>query len=367
MFNDSINFRHLISYIADYKEFLVMPVRLSRQKMRIQMNSMRAIIVLLTILLYPVCLRAEYTPTELFVIGWGDGPDEFIAYGAHDIDPGTPEDSTDDYFETGSGPSTAFVDNYKNIIITNSQHGQWKGFDNDGNLIFDFSRYSNEYKKWMWSGDLSEIYVDSSKNIYSITCWRMPLIFKINYESVTIDTLRLVKSKTESLLCALNWTYDGNIMFFWHDLGWVTYKDGEIYSGGSWGVKLDDYRFYSIKFTEPDEVIIYSDFDPDIRGVGSDRDSATIKLGVDNVVWVELLNTMEPTHLYFTVYYYTEYSYFEIWKCDFGYNPVEKIVPPAEDSYYWSATPKPFIMADGDIYEFRCLEDGMHIFRWRRE
>lgn len=318
-------------------------------------------------LLCPASLWAEYLPTELFVIGWGDGPNEFIAYGAHDIDPGTPEDSTDDYFETGSGPSTAFVDNYKNIIITNSQHGQWKGFDSDGNLIFDFSKYSNGYKECMWRGDLNEIYIDDSKHIYTITFWPDPHIFKIDYGNATIDTLKITKGITSGGYSDINYTYDGGIMIFGDGFGWITYSDGVFKACGSWGVKLIDGRFYSATFNEPDNIIIYSDIDPDIMGVGSDRDSATVKLGVDNVVWVELLNSMEPTHLYFTVYFYTEYSYYEIWKYDFGYYLVDKIVPPAEDSYYWSATPKPFIMADGDIYEFRCLEDGMHVFRWSRE
>lgn len=322
---------------------------------------------LIMFLSLPACVWAEYTATELFVIGWGDGPNEFIAYEGYEIDPGTPDDSTDDYFDGGSGPSTAFVDIYNNIIITNSQHGQWKGFNSDGELLFDFSKYSKEYKDWMWSGHLSEIYVDSSKNIYSITSWRKPLIFKINYESVTIDTLKLVKGITNGGIYAINWTYDGKVMFFWHDLGWTTFKEGEIDSGGSWGVKLVDDRFYSVKFNEPNEVIIYSDIDPDIWGNGSDRDSVSIRLNEENVVWIELLNSMEPTHLYLTIYYYTEYSYYEIWICDFGYNLVEKIVPPAEDSYYWSATPKPFIMADGEIYEFRCLKDGLHVIRWTKE
>jgi hypothetical protein len=331
------------------------------------MKRIFGVFTLLVFLLCPACLWAEDISTELFVIGWGDGADEFIAYGAHDIDPGTPDDSTDDYFETGSGPSTAFVDKNKNIIITNSQHGQWKGFNSDGDLIFDFSKSSTGYKEWMWSGDLNEIYIDDSKHIYTITFWPEPHIFKIDFGNATIDTLKITKGITSGGYSDINYTYDGGIMIFGDGFGWITYSDGLFKSGGSWGVKLIDGRYYSATFEEPDEIIIYSEIDPNIMGIGSDRDSATVILGVDNVVWVELLNSMEPTHLYFTVYYYTEYSYYEIWIYDFGYNLVEKILPPAEDSYYWSATPKPFIMANGDIYEFRCLEDGMHVILWSRE
>lgn len=319
------------------------------------------------VLLLPASLWAKYTSTELFVIGWGSEPDRFIAFEGHEVDPGTPDDSTDDYPDGESGPSTAFVDSLKNIIIVNPQHGQCKGFNSEGNLIFDLPMYTKIGDAGIWSGDPYRIYVDNSNRIYTVGAWNKPLVFITNYGNMSVDTLTPVKGKPEDSLCDINWTYDGKIMFYGTGPGWITYDRGEIIPGGSWGVKLDDDRFYSIKFNEPDEIIIFSDINPDIRGKGSDRDSVFVDLNVENVVGVELLNSMEPTHLYLAIHYFTEFGYYEVWKCDFGYNPIDIISPPPAESYYKSTTPRPFITADGDIYEFRACKDGLHVISWTKK
>jgi hypothetical protein len=95
---------------------------------------------------------ATFDSTELFVISWGDGTDNLIASKAYHVDPGTPEDSTDDYFDSGNGPSAAFVDRYGTIVIIDPDF-QLKGFGLDGALIFDFSADSPDHKRGMfWGG-----------------------------------------------------------------------------------------------------------------------------------------------------------------------------------------------------------------------
>ena len=45
---------------------------------------------------------------------------------------------------------------------------------------------------------------------------------------------------------------------------------------------------------------------------------------------------------------------------------VDKVILWTEPMYYDSC-PDPFITANGNVYEFRCLEDGLHVIRWTKE
>ena len=43
----------------------------------------------------------------------------------------------------------------------------------------------------------------------------------------------------------------------------------------------------------------------------------------------------------------------------------EFILPSPDNRYDWGLGP--FMRHDGNVYEFRCTDDGMHIHRWVRE
>lgn len=306
-----------------------------------------------------------YIQNELFVINWGDASNEFVAYEQYDVDPGTPEDSTDDYYEGGSGPLYAFVDYYENIIIVSPDY-QLKGFNNNGNLIFDFSGDSPDLVEGMFRGTIGKLYMDTSKHIYLTTAWSLPYVPKIDYENGAVDSLRPFDISPDERIIDMNWTYDGKIMFFSDSLGWITHDGSQRIAGGTWGVQLENGRNYGARFIALDTVKIYSTINPDTWGHGSDKETTFINLGVENIVWVEELNSMEPTHIYLLIGYFTDIIYYEIWQYDLQYNLVNKVIPPAEQAYYSSA-PKPFITANGDIYEFRAREDGLHVIKWTKQ
>jgi hypothetical protein len=309
---------------------------------------------------------ALYAPDELFVIPWGEGRSEFIAYEQREIDPGTPEDSADDYYDGGSGPSWAFVDYYGNLIPISPLDYQFKGFDPQGNLIFDFSGGSPDFVEGMFRGTLDKMYVDSGKHIYLTTAWPLPYVPKIGYEDGTVDSLSPFDMNPDEPIRDLNWTYDSKIMFFSDSLGWITVDGDQSSPGGTWGVKLADGRNYGARYINADTVEIYSSVNPDIWGHGSDLDTNVFSLGVQNLVHVEVLNGMEPTHLYLLLWYFEDFSYYEVWQFDLQYTIADKVIPPAEPAYY-ASIPKPFITSDGEIYEFRCLPDGLHVIRWSKE
>jgi len=43
----------------------------------------------------------------------------------------------------------------------------------------------------------------------------------------------------------------------------------------------------------------------------------------------------------------------------------EFVLPSSPNRYDWAMSP--FMRHDGNVYEFRCLDNGMHIYRWVRE
>jgi hypothetical protein len=323
------------------------------------------LIFLAFIFSYSSCF-ADYTPTELFVIDWGEGRSELKASPSFsDVDPGTPEDSTDDYFVTGEGPNNAFVDN-AGILIFTSGFSQLKGFTDTGELLFDFSGDSPDFKTGMYRGDIEDIFVDAEKRIYITTVWPMSFVPVINYENLVVDSMIPFTEDPDVAANFLNWTYDGRIMFGTFDWGWVTYNGEEFIPGGTLAVLSADGLYRLAQFAEPDKAKFYFFDDPDTSGYSPNADSVIIELGVENLVYVELLNSMEPSHLYLAVYYYTDFSFYEIWQFDLEYNLIDKVIPPAEPEYY-SSTPKPFVTADGDIYEFRTREDGLHVIKWSKE
>jgi hypothetical protein len=60
------------------------------------------------------------------------------------------------------------------------------------------------------------------------------------------------------------------------------------------------------------------------------------------------------------------HSSYEVWEFNLGYNLKSKVVfPLAENIYKWFI--KPFVSHDGTIYEFRCLDDGLHVVKWTKQ
>jgi hypothetical protein len=117
-------------------------------------------LALLSILLWPACLWAEYTTTELLTIGWGIEPNQL------DFSRGGPVGPPGSFEEPTAGPSRAIVDMEENIIVCSFQLFQLKGFTNTGELIFDFSTDGAGFNPEMYYETPENIYVDSSMRLY---------------------------------------------------------------------------------------------------------------------------------------------------------------------------------------------------------
>jgi hypothetical protein len=194
--------------------------------------------------------------------------------------------------------------------------------------------------------------------------WYVPVI---DYETGSLDSLRPFDNSPDELIQDMNWTYDGKMMFYGQSLGWITIDQGQKSPGGTWGVQLVDGRNYGARLVNGDTVEVYSTIEPDVEGHGTDLDTTIMNIGLEDVNDVRVLNSMEPNHLYLQVWRYIDFAVFEVWIFDLNYSLIDKITPPQEDSYYYTASPDPFITANGDIYEFRARDDGLHVIKWTKQ
>jgi len=324
------------------------------------MKRLLQIYTLLVFLLCPACLWAEYTATELFIIGWGDGPDEFLVRPSLIDDQDTPENPNDDKKDSGAGPHKVFIDSAKNCIFM-STLDQIKGFTKTGKLIFEISNKFPNVARYGLYRYPSGLYVDSSSNIFVTFVPSLRYIPVIAFNGAIIDSL--IPFGKFAKIRLINWTYSGDLMFFSDDYGWSTYSEGEFRHKGASGVVSAGGEFHDIEFIEPNILRFSVYTDPDEWGWPKSKDPSDVEIDVDFLAYVELLNSKEPEHLYVLLSFWDKHIWHELWIYDLEYNLVDKIGLWSGPMYY-DLCPYPFITSDGDIYEFRCLEDGMHIIRW---
>jgi len=62
---------------------------------------------------------------------------------------------------------------------------------------------------------------------------------------------------------------------------------------------------------------------------------------------------------------YSQYNE-EVWVYDLEYNLLDIASFPQYESRY-DCRLDPFVACDNSIYEFRCLDDGLHVIKWTKQ
>ena len=326
---------------------------------------MRLLTTLLFCLVFSFSISyAEYSRTELFVVPWGDGVSAFKAKQGKMIDPGTPENTLDDYYDSGDGPSKAFVDIHNNILIVSRWYEQIKEFNSSGELIYDFSEMP-DFKEGNFRQGIANVFIDDKKNIYMFVDG-LSYIPKINYETSVIDSLIPYEGQRDVRIYSVSWTYYGKLMILDRNHGWVTFDGKYFVPGGDSQVYGLDGKYHSVVMREPGNVKFFSFDFSDEWGTVSFADSININIDAVNIKRTSLLNSFDSDYWYVQVTIYGNNLIQEVWKFDLSYNFIDKIALGAEP-YYCAYWPKPFITADGTIYEFYPLDDGLHVSKWVEE
>ena len=309
---------------------------------------------------------ASYTPSEMFVINWGPASNELkISEAAYNDYMGTPEDSLDDYVELGGGPSDAFVDITGNVIFSSYDFGQLKGFDHYGELIFDYSHGEAGYNPGIFSRSAEDYYVDSLLNIYVVDSDERDFVAVADYNGNLLEKLYPFGPDSTIPILSMYPKFDGSITFYGENQRMVTYYNGQFINGGTPGFLAANGSFYSAKAVSPQKIKFNKFENPDSYGVAETRLFSEIQFPADSFHTAIILDGGDGNRL-FTFLSVQRPDGYEVWELDLSYNRLDRIsIQLRQNKYLWGVNP--FIALDNTIYEFRCLDDGLHVIKWTKQ
>jgi hypothetical protein len=322
-------------------------------------QRVRTIVSILAILFMAACVRAEYTVSEILVIPWGDGPDELVIREPYKEDIYVSEDSSFEAWFASGGPNFSFVDMNDNIYFSSYDIPYLKGFHNDGQAFVNFSNDPPGSNPGLFAGWAEEFYVDSDALIYISSALPFVVVADtlgniINklappgYDEHIPVSLLFYQFYDELVISALNQRY--------------IYRDGEFYEGGYpfWKAsdgfyyrakKHDESSFMFMKFETYDQIdTFYVAFDGHLHLGGL--------IGIDLNDQFFMRYTEEevdiPLGILILDNQFQEVDRFEL-------------LPDPENQYLWYMNKSIFLRGDGNVYQFLCEDDGLHVIRWSKE
>jgi hypothetical protein len=323
---------------------------------------------LLLILLWPSCLIAEYVSSEILVIPWGEGPNELEIWEPiveYDVDSGG---DTTFYAEEAGGPSDPFVDSEENVYFISYQIAYLKGFNIEGEVIVDYSDGKTDFRDEFFRGMFSGFYVDSLGRFFCDGN-----LFIGGYVAVAdrannlLDKLNPLGLESGVPCFIVRWGANDVLTFKSLEHGNFTYVNGEFNPGGSSGWRAVDGYYYRGDSKDSSTIMLMRFENPDTLGIPLTIDTLYIPFEPGNLVSAGLIGTDLEMNFYMKL----RDSAHENWGVrvyDQNLDMIDdfRLLEREDNKYLWD-TPYPFLRDDGNLYEFHCRDDGMHIFRWSRE
>jgi hypothetical protein len=309
-------------------------------------------------------LPQAYIPTEISFIEWGDGPGQLKI-----TEPETeynPNDSSDHITWPGIGPSGGFVDKNENFYFVISEFDQFKGFRRDGSLLLDYSVGAPDYDPEFYRAGVGEYYVDSLCRIYINGSFDYDYVAMVDTLGNLLAKLNPYSAGSGNRMVSFDRDSDDALQFWVRHAGSTlgfTYRAGNFTAGGcSW--LASDGNCYTVRKIDSLTIEFKKYGDCDSLGMAGWRDIQTRQypleminlglMGVDDNMKIYLCLVFPETDEARVAVYDTLYQL-----------ETEIVLPSSPNRYDWAMSP--FMRHDGNVYEFRCTDDGMHIYRWVRE
>jgi hypothetical protein len=309
---------------------------------------------------------AGYSGSEILFIEWGDGPNQLK------IEEPRMEESEGGnlYPVPGGGPDQVFVDMNDIFYFGSFTPGYFKAFNLEGNLRIDWEPGTPSYNDSLFGNSIQCFYVDTLSRIYFDSFGPRDFIAVADMQGKLLDRLNplgLGSGITISLIGANS----NDVLSFacWNDK-YYTYSGGGFTEGGSSAWKARDGYYYDAirrdsvtirfyKFPKATPGGGYEDLDTVLAPFMGGSDGVEF-LGLDDSLRIYLLTVTNIAGEYFNNYG------IQIFTNDFKLEDTFNFDPTEENHYMWYE-PIPFVRRDGNIYEFRCLDDGLHVVRWSKE
>ncbi len=324
---------------------------------------------ILIILLLADSALAEYTPTELFTIGWGFESNQLAISEESVNGPGEPDED----IAPGFGPSMGYFDGEDKFVFSSYGFRQLKVFNIRGELVSSLLDTSTPINLLLGGQTIDGFIIDSS-HIYIIGFPGLSMVPIIDYEGNVVDSLSPFGRDPSIGISGLALNFDGSITIYKHVLHSrissryiVTLRGDQFIPGGSLGFLASNGSYYSVWKLDSLRLRFNKYENPDTAGVAATRLFTKVSLPGMHIYTAEILNGGDGRNIYAYVLNETDSTSFqEIWIFDFNYRILDKIkLPLVSNKYDWFI--RPFVSRDGTIYEFRCLDDGLHVVKWVKQ
>jgi len=316
------------------------------------------------LLLFSLAAAQQYTATEISFIEWGDAAEQlkicepFIEY--------DPADSQEVMSWPCGGPNHKFVDKNENFYFGLSYFHEFKAFRSDGSLLLDYSVESPTYNPEFYRESVAQFYVDSLCRIYLMGSKRYDYVAMVDTMGNLSAKLTPYGEGSGNRLVNFYLNSDNRLLFKIHHDGQTTLytcKDQQFTPGGCRWWAIDGNCYWVRKIGS--STIEFKKY--------GDRDS------LGEVGWQEIITRQSPIEMFNASFLGVDDDlrlYVQIVALngpeerilvyDTAYEIESQIILPIpENRYEWHLIP--FMRHDGNVYEFRCLDNGMHIYRWVRE
>jgi hypothetical protein len=332
------------------------------------MYSFKCILIAIGVFIYGALASAEFTVTEILVLPWGDGPNELEIWEPYREYSDGPEIDTVGHLEPGGGPNNVFVDRDENCYFSSYEIGYLKGFNTNGEVIVNYSEGKTQFHWEFFRGMFNGFYVDSLGRIFcNGNEMRGAYVAVADRNNNLLDKLNPVGIES-GVPCKIATRGSDDVFIFdsW-DHGYYTYANGQFKPGGSYGWLAKDGYYYWGKPANSSSILLLRYANPDTSGRPATIDTLHISFEFNNLEAGGLYMLDDSLNLYID-YKDSSGVHDGIRVYDQTLKLIDEIqyLPRQENRYLWD-TPYPFIRHDGNVYEFHCRDDGLHVFRWSRK
>jgi hypothetical protein len=309
---------------------------------------------------------AVYQPNEIYLISWGtsstnlksiESSNEYVFQGGENYSR---------FRWPGIGPTQIFLDKDENIFINSSTYPYFKAFRPNGSLLMDLSPEIigdvNEY----YTSQIEHFYLDSLDYLYFASYPPKPYITKLDTLGSIIGYLSPFDSTLGIPAENINYSLNDVLGITFGDSGIFMYEGGQFYRNGSslWkGIDNRLYGAYMRGFQQlSTQLVIYSGINPVNDKLTSEIESE-IAIS-DSAYSAHIAATDINGNIFITLGLKSKYH--KLIELNNKNQVVDSIIfPPIDTTIYIGI--RPFISPSGNIYEFRCLDDGLHVIRWSKK
>jgi len=310
-------------------------------------------------------MSTEWIDEQLFTIPWGPDSAQLKISPPLIDDQDTPADTTDDIIWPGGGPEVALVAENEDFIFASYDKCQLKGFDRSGSLIFNYSYGEGQYVPEMYSGTVQDVVVDSLNLIYISSFPPITYVPVLNFSGEIVDSLYPFNNDSSRQVDAIYLDPNGEFIFLNMTSGFMTFKHGNFEAGGSGGLIASNGSYYSATVLDSVTLRFNRYEDPNPSGSGQTRQYTILNFPSAGFETAYIIRGGNGDTLYVDVRK-NDYISYEVWIFDLSYNLLDKLqLAPIDNQYDWRVPP--FVARDGSIYEFRVMDDGLHVIKWTKQ